>query len=173
MNDEDCFATRAVSRGFFWVSVTPLNIPRMLLFFKIFPESPITGWSTCNPPICLSLDTDLATLFFYETGVIVILHGRGCGEWEKKDMMEIKSVVRTFTSQPYLCTAVSVQQIWVNALQVWLNKAQPASFTLPSQPLTLPWPTDYTKQPVFSFQKQSICQLVKQIEFILFTDSWW
>ena len=35
------------------------------------------------------------TLFFYKTGVIVI-PGRGCGEWEEKDMMDIKSVVRTF-----------------------------------------------------------------------------
>ena len=35
------------------------------------------------------------TLFFYNTGVIVI-QGRGCGEWEEKDMVDIKSVVRTF-----------------------------------------------------------------------------
>ena len=37
-----------------WVSITPLNIPKIPCFFQNFsggmpPDPPITGWSTCNP----------------------------------------------------------------------------------------------------------------------------
>ena len=76
------------------------------------------------------------TLFFYKTGVIVI-QGRGCGEWEEKDMMDIKYVVRTINkSTASLDSCISPTDMSEGATSVTENNT--ASLIHATKPATHP-----------------------------------
>ena len=86
---------------------------------------------------------------------MIVIQGRGCGEWDEKDMMDIKSVVRTFNkSTASLDSCISPTDMSEGATSVTENNT--ASLIHATKPATHPSLADNCiKQPVFLFHVQT------------------